>query len=201
MVGAYRARRIVIFYMRERSKKVTILRALYALIGSEVGFPPVERPINGAGSPGRRAGLRAARPRSPHRCAPGSRKMIGHQPCERIGGGGIYRRLRGLHRRVGGRRLCIRSYVYRPHDPLVLRHCDRRESSGIGDNTGAPHKLDIRDVPCGTPPLYYYFPPPSDHDIKSHVMSPSIRGRDSTADAVIVKVPALVIPPDHVIFA
>ena len=29
--------------MRERSKKVTILRAQYALAGSEVRFPPVER--------------------------------------------------------------------------------------------------------------------------------------------------------------
>ncbi len=51
---AHRARRIVIFYMRERSKKVTILRAQYALTGSEVRFPPVERsdhverPLDGA---------------------------------------------------------------------------------------------------------------------------------------------------------
>ena len=39
---AHRAREIVTFHMKKRSKKVTILRAQYALTGSEVRFPPVE---------------------------------------------------------------------------------------------------------------------------------------------------------------
>ena len=60
---------------REILKSYDLICPKY-LTGSEVRFPPVERPDHG---------------KRPLDGAPGSRKRFENRSCERIGGGGIYR--------------------------------------------------------------------------------------------------------------